>query len=44
MITKQREDGECGRHNFKGLDKSVAHYDAGDIQIIGYFLVFLTSF
>ena len=32
MITKQREDGECGRHNFKGLDKSVAHYDAGDIQ------------
>ena len=33
MVQRERGDGGCVQ-NFKGLDKSVKHFDAGDIQNI----------
>ncbi|XP_061190857.1 uncharacterized protein LOC133198978 [Saccostrea echinata] len=32
MITRRRQEGDQCIQNFKGLDKSVKHFDAGDVQ------------
>lgn len=35
IVTRTTESGTCA-NNFKGLDRAVKHYDAGDVQDIAF--------